>query len=182
MPAKKKKMYYRRRRENESRHLVTRKGDWILLPHECEKCWFVNLCGRCPDSGGFSDSQTLAVLRRANSDIFWSHDTSNIHGMLWYSKWLVSRYRKAGRAVPLLAITAWPVGYEVGMGMEIQMLEKLLSNGKNGRNYLQANTVGQLQVAASNVYSATVAAHFICYSLKSHWGIVLHVYEETMQS
>ena len=36
-------MYYRRRIEDESRYLVARKGHWILAPHQCEKCWFMNL-------------------------------------------------------------------------------------------------------------------------------------------
>ena len=43
--------YYRRRREDESRYLVARKGDYILAPHHCEKCWFINFYGCCPDWG-----------------------------------------------------------------------------------------------------------------------------------
>ena len=79
----------------------------------------MNLCGRRPDSGGFSDSQTLAVLRRSNLDIFWSRRTSTIHGILGYAKELVRRDREAVRAVPLPAVTAWQLGDEVGMGVEI---------------------------------------------------------------
>ena len=51
-----KSMYYRRRREDESRYFVTSKGDWIFAPHQCENCWFVNLCGRCPDSVSLEES------------------------------------------------------------------------------------------------------------------------------
>ena len=49
---------------------------------------------------------------------------SMIHGMLGYEKELVSRYRETGRSVPLPSITYFPVGDELGMGAEIQMLEK----------------------------------------------------------
>ena len=115
-----------------------------MVPHQCEMFWFINLCGRCPDSGNLADSQTLAVLRRANLDIFWSRETSTIHGMLGYAKELVSRSREADRAFPLPAITACLVDDEGGMGVAIQMLEKALSNCRNGRNYLQFNTVRQL--------------------------------------
>ena len=93
-------------------------------PHQCETCWLVHLCGRCPDSGSLADSQNLAVLRRANLYIFWSLNTSTVHGMLGYAKELVSRLMEAGRAVPLPVITAWPVGDEVGMGVVIHILEK----------------------------------------------------------
>ena len=114
-------MYHRKRRENESRYLVARKGDCILVPHQCEKIWFVNLCGCCPDSSCLEDSQTLEVIHRANLDIFWSCDTSTIHEMLGYEKELVIRAREADRSVPFPAITAWPMGDEVGMGVAIQI-------------------------------------------------------------
>ena len=89
---------------------------------------------------------------------------------------------EAGREVPLHSITAWPVGYEVGMGVEIQMLEKSLSNGRNTRNYLQLNTVRQLRAAAPDIYSATSDAHSSCYSLKYNHISVLHMYEGAMHS
>ena len=74
------------------------------------------------------------------------------------------------------------MGDEVGMGVVIYTLEKYLSNGSNGRNYLQFNMVRQLRVAASEIYAATDAANSSTYFLKSHHGIVLHMYEGVMQS
>ena len=70
----------------------------------------------------------------------------------------------------------------MGMGLAIQMLEKSFSNGRNGRNYLQFNMVRQLRSAASDIYSATAASRSSLYSLKSHCGSVLHMYEGEMQS
>ena len=99
-----------------------------------------------------TDSQTLAVLRRASLDIFWSRDNSTIHGMLGYTKELVSRAREPGRELPLPAITAWTVGDKVGIGVAIHMLEESSSNGRNGRNYLQFNMVSQLRAAVLDIY------------------------------
>ena len=79
----------------------------------------MNLCGLFPNSVSFSYIQTLVVLCRYNSDIFWSRNTSTIHGMLGYAKELVSRAREAGISVSLPAITALPMGDEVGMEVEI---------------------------------------------------------------
>ena len=44
-----------------------------------------------------------------------------------------------------IEINAWPVRDKVGMGVSIQILEKSLCKGRNGRDYLQFNTVHQLQ-------------------------------------
>ena len=61
------------------------------------------------------------------------------------------------------------------------MLEKSLSNRRNVRNYLWFNTVRQLRVAALEIYSATDADHSSHYSIKSHNGSVLNLYEGAMQ-
>ena len=92
------------------------------------------------------------VLRRDNLDIFWIRDTSTINVMLGYAKELMIRVRESGRAVPLPVIKAWPVGDEVGIGVEIQMLYKSLSNRSNTSNYIQFNTVRQLRAAALDIY------------------------------
>ena len=102
--------------------------------------------------------------------------------MLGYATELVSRSRESDRAVPLYYIIAWTVGYKVGIGMAIQMLEKSFSNGSNGRNYLQFNMVSQLRTAELDIYSATAADHSSCYSLKSNLRSVLHMCEGPMQS
>ena len=66
--------------------------------------------------------------------------------MLGYAKELESRYRESYIAVLLTSIIDWTVGDELGMWMEIKILEKSFSNGRNGRNYLQFNTVRKLRV------------------------------------
>ena len=103
-PLRDESMYYRRMREDENRYLVVRKRDWILAPHQCEKCWFVNLCGCCPDSGILADIQRLELPNRANLDIFWRRDTSTIHEMLGYAKEVARISREAGIVVLFTAI------------------------------------------------------------------------------
>ena len=53
----------------------------------------------------------------------------------------------------------WLVEDRIGMGVAIEILEKSLGKFRDGINYLQFNTVCQLQVAVSDVYSATSPAH-----------------------
>ena len=78
------------------------------------------------------------------------------------------RSKEEGREFPLPATTSWTVGDGVGVGVAIQMLVKSLSTGRNVRNYLRFNTVRQLKAVASEIYSATAAARYSRYYLKSH--------------
>ena len=153
-----------------------------MAPLQCEKCWLVNFCGCCPDSGRLVDRQTLAVLHRSNLDIFWICDTSTIHVMLGYEKELVIRSREVVRSVLFPTITVLQVVDEGGMGVAIQKLEKSLANRRNSKNYIQFNTIRKLRAAALDIYSATSAAHSSRYSLKYHRGSVIHMYERVMQS
>ena len=100
-----------------------------------------------------------------------------IHGIFGYAKELMSRSMEAGIVFPLPSITAWTVGDEVEMGVAIKMLEKSLSNGRNGRNYLRFNTASQLLAVASDIYSSRADSRSSRYSLKYHSGSVLHMYE-----
>ena len=66
------------------------------------------------------------------------------------------------------------------MVVAIQMLDKSLCKVRNVRNNFQLNTVRQFWEGVSYVYYATYTADESRYSLKSHQGIVLQMYEGDM--
>ena len=68
------------------------------------------------------------------------------------------------------------------MEVALQMFEKILQKGRHSRNYQQFDFVCPLQAAVSDLYSASFAGHEARYSLKSHRGNVLHMYEGPKQS
>ena len=68
------------------------------------------------------------------------------------------------------------------MGVVIQIMEKSLGKGRNGRKYIQFNTFHQLRASVSDVYSATSTAQKSRYSLNSHRVSVMHMYKGFMQS
>ena len=80
------------------------------------------------------DRYTLDVLRRANLDIFWSRNTDTVKCILGYTKEILMRAREGGRLVPLPEINVWPIREEVGMGVDIQILENYLCKLRNGRD------------------------------------------------
>ena len=75
--------------------------------------------------------------------------------ILGYTKEILRMAREGGRLVPFIEIDTWPIGENVGMGMDIKILEKYLCKGINRRYYLQFDNVCQFRSAVSDVYSAT---------------------------
>ena len=62
-------IYYKRCNEDEFKFLVARKGEWCLSPFQCERCWFVNMCGRLPVDGSAQDTRSLALICQVNLDV-----------------------------------------------------------------------------------------------------------------
>ncbi len=181
-------IYYRRRREKEDKYLVARPGDGVIAPFQCDACWFVNLHGRRPlgTAGGdedFGDAVELALIRRANLDVFWSRETNTVQQTVGNLKELVASATAAGRLVPLEPMEPWPVADQEGMGVAVAMLEKSIkSGGKNNKEYLQFDTVRKLRSAVANAYSATSQSASHNFAMKASSGVVQRVYEGATQS
>lgn len=67
--------------KDEGRFDTARRGDTLLAPFQCDFCWFQNLKGRSFTERSSSDRMNLALIRRANLDMFWSRETSMVEGM-----------------------------------------------------------------------------------------------------
>ena len=74
-------IYYNRRREDVMKYRMGRRGDSLIAPFQCEGCWFVNLHGRAPVVGNYSDTQKQRVIRRANLDLFWSREAGTVRNI-----------------------------------------------------------------------------------------------------
>ena len=132
--------------------------------------------------GSAQDARSLALIRRVNLDVFWTRATGTVSGMTRLAKNSARCAVESGRKVSLPPIEPWPVSDLLGMEIAIQMLEQSLLPGRHGRPYQQFNSVRKLRAAISDIYSASAASHSARYSLKSHGGNVLHMYEGPMQS
>ena len=71
-------LYYRHRKEDEMKYLVTRPGDWLFCPFQCDLCWFFNLHGRAPHHRMHTDQFELKLICCANLDMFWSRAPSTV--------------------------------------------------------------------------------------------------------
>ena len=116
--------FYLRKDTDKNRYMVARDGDWVLTPFQCERCWFLNVHGRLPNSLSLSDSNCLGLLRRANLDMFWSRETLTVSGVVGSLKEIIRRAHASDRPVPLDEFSPWPVHDSEGMGLALVMLEK----------------------------------------------------------
>ena len=176
-------IYYNRRREDVMKYRMGRRGDSLIAPFQCEGCWFVNLHGRAPVVGNYSDTQKQRVIRRANLDLFWSREAGTVRNVVGSIKDVVRRSKDQGwLRPPLEPMTPWPLADGEGMGVAILMLEKSLEPGRNSKTYQQFDTVRKLRSAVSNVYGATARGCKEPLALKSLRGEVQHLYQGSMQS
>ena len=148
---------------------MARPGDWLLAPFQCDVCWFRNLFNRSPRAQSEGDNFNLALIRRANLDMFWSREASTVQGVRGHLKDILDQCRSYGRKVPLEPMEAWEVGDNQGMGVMLCMLDKSLRKGRNG-DYTQFDSCRTLRSAVSNVYAATAQAAKLRYSLKTREG------------
>ena len=162
--------------------MMGRKGDWLVAPFQCERCWFVNLHGRLPLYRVLGDERELALIRRVNLDLFWSRESDTLKSFISDARGMVQRAQAVGRPVPLPPMSPWGVEDAQGMGVCIQMLEKSLGQGRNDKTYTQFDTCRRLRATASNIFSATAMGCQEPLVLKSLKGHVMHMFKGPTQS
>jgi hypothetical protein len=118
--------------EDKPRFLGARVGDHVVCPFQCELCHFINMEGRSPMKGtGVSDdAETIALIRRANLDAFWSREPTTIGHNLSKINLVLQIFHELGLdnpPVPMLG--TWPVEDNFGMGAAIVLLKHSLDPG-----------------------------------------------------
>ena len=174
--------YFRRRKEDENKYLVARAGDGLIAPFQCDHCWFINLKQRVPLPSSIGDKYELALIRRANLDLFWSRESRTISKVVNQLRQIISRAENAGRRIPLEPFTPWDLDEFQDMGIAIIILERSIEKGRLNDKYLQFASIRPLRGAASDVYAATAQATRLRYAMKTSRGDVTHLYDGAMQT
>ena len=160
---------------------MARDGDWVHAPFQCEYCWFHILHNKPALPARVKDSSELALIRRANLDMFWSRAKSTVKGYGYRVKAIIREAVQWDRNVPLAPFHPWPVSDEQGMGIALTMLTRSLEPGRNA-NYTQFDTCRRDRSIASNIYTASSALCDEQNVLKSKKGEALHLHSDPMQS
>jgi len=144
-----------RKKMDEERFDLARKGDTLFAPFQCDFCWFVNLKGRLCNSRQVEDRLCIAIIRRVNLDMFWSRETSTIHGMYRI-------YEQARRSSDVLGIRTsihlqrkpWPLVDNVGFGDAMLLLWQSLQGGKTCADFQQFESIRKIRSLVTTMQQA----------------------------
>jgi hypothetical protein len=98
------------------------------------------------------DRLVVAMIRRANLDMFWSREASTVSGMYRV-------YEQAFRASEVLGIRTsvhiqrkpWPLEDKIGFGDAMVILWQSLQEGKNTKAHLQFESIRKIRSLASTI-------------------------------
>jgi hypothetical protein len=65
----------------DSDYMLSRPGDHLFCPFECDFCTFFRLRGHSPRRDESNDAVLMTYIRRANLDAFWSRRPSTVRGL-----------------------------------------------------------------------------------------------------
>lgn len=147
------------RRYDEDKFQYSRPGDMLMLPFQCEWCWFINLKRQLPVPGAGSDEKLLEYIRRANLDAMWAKEPSTVDGVL-------RQERKAARLRAELGLESpnypergpWPVEDTVGMTTCLTILAASTKPGSYHKTHQQYDTIRKLRSVYTSIYQSSVWA------------------------
>ena len=175
---------FRRRKEDDDKYMTARNGDWLFVPFQCERCWFINMFMQEPEpEWRHKDKKLINLIRRVNLDVFWSREKSTIQNNFSNVKEQLSRWADRYDVYPFPEFQVHSLGDDsLDMKVAISMLEKSLEKGRLDDSYMQFDTCRKIRSTVSNMVSATAQASKRSMSYKSRAGQVFHSYEDPTQS
>ena len=75
-----------KRRYDEHRFQYNRPGDMLMVPFQCDTCWFVNLRLKLPRANCLEDDSLLVHIRRANLDAMWAKEPGTVKSVMGQEK------------------------------------------------------------------------------------------------
>jgi hypothetical protein len=144
-----------RKKVDEFRFEKARRGDILLSPFQCDSCWFTVLHGRTWDINRPRDQLNLALIRRVNLDMFWSKETSTVHGMYRvFEQGTLSAMHLGLRPSFLQERRPWPMEDKVGFSEAMLILWQSLKRGKNAEGGQQFDSIRKLRSLVTGMVSA----------------------------
>ena len=92
---------------------------YLLVPFQCDVCWFRSLEKREPRAGSYQDNRILGYIRRVNLDLIWSRAPGTIASTRDNIKMMLKMWRELGLEIDLLTLGPWSpddrVGFKIAM-------------------------------------------------------------------
>lgn len=122
-------------------------GAFLLVPFQCDTCWFINFKKEELNLSSHSDTMLPGYIRRVNLDIIWSRAPGTIGNVKSGINNLIQCWKEIGLAVDLPKVGPWPVGDLVGFGVALAQLRYSQRKGKNRKTHIQFDSIPKLRSA-----------------------------------
>ena len=135
-----------------NRYQVGMNGVFLLVPFQCDVCWFVNLKKRIPDFALISDLRLLGYIRRVNLDIMWSRAPGTVSNTKNGIVNLIQCWDELGLDVNLPNVGPWPLDDHVGFGVALAQLRYSQREGQNRATHLQFDSIRKLRTSYAHLH------------------------------
>ena len=133
---------------------VQGRSEWcfLLVPFQCDICWFINLQQKEPDLRSLSDLRILGYIRRVNLDVIWSRSPGTIANTKNGIVNLIECWKDLGLEISLPKVGPWPVGDHIGFNVALAQLRYSQRGGQNRTTHLQFDSVRKLRTAYAHLH------------------------------
>ena len=130
-------------------------GAFLIVPFQCDLCWFHNI-KRCePNQTSYSDKRLLNYIRRANLDLIWSRAPGTHASTKTGVMNMIKSWKELGITPPLTDLGPHPVDDRVGFQLALAELKYSQNQGINTKFHLQYDSVRKLRTAFSHLHEGS---------------------------
>jgi hypothetical protein len=112
--------------EDKTRFVCAQVGGHLMTPFQCETWHVCNMLGRNLCQGKASDVELQDMIRHANIDCFWSHESLTVGSNLKEARCMERTMKKYGLPSTMPPMGPWPLEDTLGMKAAIAVLDRLL--------------------------------------------------------
>ena len=145
-----------RSKDEQSRFKVGVDGAFLVVPFQCDFCWFRNLKHQDFDPVSYCDRRLMCYIRRANLDLIWSRSPSTIASVRRNFANLLQSWKDISVTPSLPSLGPWPVKDTDGFSLALGLLRFSQNEGRNEKSHLQFDSVRKLRTTLSHIHEASV--------------------------
>ena len=127
-------------------------GAFLVVPFQCDRCWFRVLETREPRKNSYQDNRILGYIRRVNLDLIWSRAPGTISATRDSIKMMIKMWKELGLSIDLPSLGPWPEDDKVGFRVALAEVRYAQRPGVNASTHLQFDTVRKLRTAFNHVH------------------------------
>jgi hypothetical protein len=127
-------------------------GAFLVVPFQCDYCWFKVLEKREARVNSYQDNRIFGYIRRVNLDLIWSRAPGTIASTRDNVKMMIRMWKELGLKIDLPSLGPWPTEDRVGFRLALAQVRYSQRPGTNAGTHLQFDTVRKMRTAYNHIY------------------------------